>query len=78
MIKADNIRTTTYMMGEGYLVDIVEKEGTLEAWLYTAACGIKASMFMAATADMTMEEFLARVEEEFPEYREGYEDEFYC
>lgn len=78
MKKAENIRTTTYIFGEGYMVDVVEKEGNMEAWIYTTACGIKASMFMASCEDTSMEDFLERIEEEFPEYREGYEDEFYC
>ena len=71
-MKKLEIKTTTYDVDEGFMVDIVEKPVGPEAWLYYEKYGIKYLMFGSTWEQDTMEEFLKTVEANLEEYIADY------
>lgn len=73
-------RTTTLKTeyhGDNFLIDIVEKAESREAWIYTDTVGTKELMFGCLKQNKTSEEFLAMVENEFEQYADCYESDYF-
>ena len=83
MKEITNIKTRTFTSGK-YRVDIAEKKDLFEAWLYHKDCGIKQLMFGSPkknsihgeSVTITFDMFLEMVENNLPEYKETYYDDY--
>lgn len=75
-MKKAKIKTSTYEVGNGFLVDIVVTESEHEAWIYHKDYGIKSMMWGGLNSSETIEDFKALVEANVPEYAEDYMSEY--
>lgn len=82
-MKKANIATTTYEVGDGFMVDIVELPDTFEAWLYHKQYGVKDLMLSSPKQHRRfgkvytkpLEDFLKLVEANVEDYIGGHEEE---
>lgn len=75
MKKLQSVKTTTYSAKYGaftFNVDIVEKHGYREAFLYVHNYGVKDMMFGTSKEQDTEEEFLSLVEANLATYADDY------
>lgn len=77
MTKTD-IKTTTYRLNEGYMVDVVDMGMQYAAWFYHNGYGVKMLMFEIDKSNESYESFLDLVKRNIPTekkvYRELYLD----
>jgi len=62
----------TRYRGRRFMIDIVESEGRIEAWLYMPDMGVKDYMFGVMKADHSKEEFLDMVKANFNGFGKDY------
>ena len=83
LTRDDSVTITRYTCGEGFFCDIEETADGFEAWLGHKDCAARDYMFGSSKEQsfctppytQTLEEFLAIVEANLPEYIEDYRDE---
>lgn len=78
-MKKLEIVTTTYDVGEGWMIDIVDNPDIFDAWIYRVGEGVKSFMFgwpkVQPTGLVTdYNGFLDMVMNQWEEYTEGYEE----
>lgn len=79
-MKKLEIVTTTYDVGDGWVIDIVDNPDIFDAWIYREGVGVKSFMFgwpkVQPTSLVTdYNGFLDMVMNQWEEYKEGYEEE---
>lgn len=72
MMKSPCLRTQTYEMGKGYMLDVTEGRDTFEAWVWREGFGVKDLMFSALKSKTDAEGFLVRAEREYWEHAKTY------
>lgn len=73
-MKILNIKTTTYDVGDGFRVDIVQDGKHFDAYIFHQDYGIKTHMFGVATG--TVDEFVSLVEGSLEEDKAIYEEDY--
>lgn len=79
MLKFTKVKLTTKTIetkyaGHRFLIDIVESENRIEAWIYTANMGVKDYMFGVLKENHPAEDFIGIVKDRFEEYADLYLD----
>ena len=81
-MKKTNIKTETYQINGGFMIDIVTTDEEYDAFLYHKKNGIKSMMFGGLKKQQSYKEFLelveANVEDYIPNYAEDYMDGYVC
>lgn len=75
-MKKTNIKTETYALTGGFMIDIVTTDATYEAFLYHKKCGVKDLMFGCPKEQQPYEDFLELVEINADEYISDYAGEY--
>ena len=74
MMKMTGIKTGTYEIGEGFMVDIATLPETYEAWLYHKDYGVKDLVFGMPIEQQPYDEFVSIVDDalEYQDYIKFY------
>lgn len=72
MMKSPCLRTQTYEMGDGYMLDVTEGRDTYEAWVWREGFGVKDLMFSALKSKMGMDDFMLMAEKNYPRYADKF------
>lgn len=73
MMKSPSLRTQTYEMGKGFMLDVTECRDTYEAWVWRDGFGVKDLMFSVLKSKTDMNEFLLMAERAYPEYADRFD-----
>lgn len=73
MRLAERMSTTTYEVGDGFYVDIVETDTEIEAWIFHKSYGIKKLMFGATSNESCIKNL---TEADLSIYKSLYKNEY--